>query len=363
MKILALRNNCKLTTEDEARLASALIKLSKATPFEYEVTWKDISFPQVYKSFDDTSLVKGLYGLDGAKQKIRDLGIMKQGEFDIVMHFYEAMHPFVAYWTFPTDILGAVYIEVPISQAWDSLEKAICHEMIHAFHRMLNWKGIKSEDTMDEVDIDKDGDIDFRYDGDNVPMTGTNYQRNLKELSKYWEYLRLPKIITLNTKHGVENVELIKTNYPQYIIIHHTAGVKDTFKSVKVYHISKGWGDIGYHYFIDRDGIEHVGREEDEVGTHCIADGMNFKSIGICLSGNFETEKPTEKQLATMNNILYRVQGTYDIPDTNILYHGQVKGASTLCCGKHLITYLDNRKRTIIIRLALKVIELLKKLK
>jgi N-acetylmuramoyl-L-alanine amidase len=42
-----------------------------------------------------------------------------------------------------------------------------------------------------------------------------------------------------------------------------------------------GFKDIGYHYTIAYDGKIEKGREEDEVGAHCL--GQNAKSLGICL--------------------------------------------------------------------------------
>lgn len=151
-------------------------------------------------------------------------------------------------------------------------------------------------------------------------------------------------------------------NKPQYIIVHHTGGMNDTFESVKAYHISKGWGNIGYHVFIERNGTMRYGREDNEVGTHCIADGMNFKSIGICLSGNFEIEQPTQKQLDTLEEEIAFYRNEFNIPEQNILGHGKVKGANTLCPGKNLQVQIDNRKKKLLINLYTKVVELLMQL-
>ena len=128
----------------------------------------------------------------------------------------------------------------------------------------------------------------------------------------------------------------------KYLIIHHTATSRDhtTFESIKRGHIRRGWGDIGYHFFITAYGILKEGRGQDKVGTHCKADGMNFKSLGICLSGNFQVEKPKNKQLDTLKGIIKQLQKIYSVPLENILAHREVKGAKTLCCGKNLIPYI-----------------------
>jgi len=85
----------------------------------------------------------------------------------------------------------------------------------------------------------------------------------------------------------------LKPESIKYLIVHHTATARDTttFDAVKKYHISKGWGDIGYHYFITADGKIWPGRAENIVGAHASSSDMNFKSLGICLTGNFMDEK------------------------------------------------------------------------
>ena len=76
----------------------------------------------------------------------------------------------------------------------------------------------------------------------------------------------------MQTDFLLQNLVLKVTNMlntPQYIFVHHTGGTdKDpfadtshhTFEGVKNYHLSLGWQDIGYHYFIEKDGTVHTGR-------------------------------------------------------------------------------------------------------
>ncbi len=125
---------------------------------------------------------------------------------------------------------------------------------------------------------------------------------------------------------------------PLWLIIHHTATDRDTttFSSVKNYHISKGWGDIGYHWFITTSRA-YQGRSEDVRGAHCIAGGMNFKSLGICLTGNFQVQQPMQWQLDRLEKLVRDLQAKYNIPNSNILGHREVDNASTVCCGDNLI--------------------------
>lgn len=51
----------------------------------------------------------------------------------------------------------------------------------------------------------------------------------------------------------------------------------------------KNWDDIGYHFFIRKDGLIQTGRPLKFVGAHCR--GHNSTSIGICFSGSKDFTK------------------------------------------------------------------------
>ena len=54
---------------------------------------------------------------------------------------------------------------------------------------------------------------------------------------------------------------------------------------IRCWHKARGFGDIGYHFVIRRDGRIEVGRPICDVGAHCRAAGMNRVSVGVCLVG------------------------------------------------------------------------------
>ena len=76
------------------------------------------------------------------------------------------------------------------------------------------------------------------------------------------------------------------------IIIHHSASPKDTTKEqIYDWHVNgNGWSDIGYHFVITEDGTIHEGRHINTSGAHCR--GHNANSIGVCVTGNTNNEKP-----------------------------------------------------------------------
>ena len=50
----------------------------------------------------------------------------------------------------------------------------------------------------------------------------------------------------------------------------------------------RGFSDIGYHYYVTRDGTIHRGRDDAKVGAHC--QGHNAHSIGVCYEGGLTVD-------------------------------------------------------------------------
>jgi N-acetyl-anhydromuramyl-L-alanine amidase AmpD len=62
---------------------------------------------------------------------------------------------------------------------------------------------------------------------------------------------------------------------------------------------------------------------------------MNYKGIGICLVGNFNQERVSQKQLDSRAYLVNILREYYKIPIKNIVGHRQVNGAKTECPGKY----------------------------
>ena len=85
-------------------------------------------------------------------------------------------------------------------------------------------------------------------------------------------------------------------NNPECIILHHALHNNCTIQDVHNWHTSNGWIGFGYNFFIDKKGRIFKGREVTHNGSHCKEQGMNQKSIGICLEGCYTDYKNmTEK--------------------------------------------------------------------
>lgn len=91
-------------------------------------------------------------------------------------------------------------------------------------------------------------------------------------------------------------------NTPKKIIVHHSASTiaGDQFTLINSWHKERNFplGShglyVGYHYVIEKSGEIKQAREEEEEGAHAV--GQNRQSIGICLAGNFDVERPTKAQ-------------------------------------------------------------------
>jgi N-acetylmuramoyl-L-alanine amidase len=85
-----------------------------------------------------------------------------------------------------------------------------------------------------------------------------------------------------------------------FVVLHH-GGVKqycvtenDCAAIVRSYqnlHMDEnGWNDIGYNFVVGEDGNVYRGRGWETVGAH--SPTYNFKSIGICIIGDFTGSTP-----------------------------------------------------------------------
>jgi len=170
------------------------------------------------------------------------------------------------------------------------------------------------------------------------------------------EPLKIGQKLTIpNAKMLRHVVNLYKNPQWQYIIVHHTATWKGNAKTINSSHGDRGfWNGLGYHFLIDNgtlgkgDGqIEMSPRWiRQQTGAHCKAGGMNDRSIGIALVGNFNDAAPTPNQMQALEYLLKTLCNYYRIPRTNVLGHGEVDGARTECPGRLLpVSSLRNSLR------------------
>ena len=121
------------------------------------------------------------------------------------------------------------------------------------------------------------------------------------------------------------------------IIIHCSAtpdGRSLSFEECRRDHIMhRHFRDIGYHFYITRDGTVHEGRPIEKVGAHC--EGHNSHSIGICYEGGLDANgKPadtrTEAQRKAMKSLIERMHRLF--PKALIVGHHDLNPTKACPC-------------------------------
>ena len=138
-----------------------------------------------------------------------------------------------------------------------------------------------------------------------------------------------------------------------YIIIHCTATRETqdyTPEQLKHDHLQRGFIDVGYHFYIRKDGSVTQHRRLNEVGAHCRP--FNRCSIGVCYEGGLDANgKPkdtrTLKQRATLVGLLLDLHRKF--PKAVIRGHNEMPGAVPKACpvykpSKELSQLYDNHK-------------------
>ena len=98
-------------------------------------------------------------------------------------------------------------------------------------------------------------------------------------------------------------------------------------------HLQRGFRDIGYHFYITRDGVLHHCRPVSEIGAH--VRGFNRHSIGICYEGGLdENGRPadtrTTAQRFALLDLLTILKHQY--PEAQILGHYQLSATIHKAC-------------------------------
>ena len=105
--------------------------------------------------------------------------------------------------------------------------------------------------------------------------------------------------------------------------------------NIRTAHINRRpepFGDIGYHYIIDPAGRIWEGRPLRFQGAH--VERKNEHNLGIMLMGNFEQQRPTPAQLASLERFVIDQMKRYQVPVSRLYTHREV--GDTLCPGRNL---------------------------
>lgn len=135
-----------------------------------------------------------------------------------------------------------------------------------------------------------------------------------------------------------------------HIILHTVArqGLTE-WSEIKRWHVEdNGWNDIGYHYYVRKDGTVEQGRKEHVNGAHCLAGGMNRVSLGICFEGHGDYEPWTQEQEENGLDLIRNLCWKYNIKPKNVEGHNEYESDRT-CPGRLIDMDIVRRKLKVLL--------------
>jgi N-acetylmuramoyl-L-alanine amidase len=129
---------------------------------------------------------------------------------------------------------------------------------------------------------------------------------------------------------------------PKEVSLHHTGapwygkpGPEQYLRNIQAFHTGpeREWEDIAYHYLIDLDGVVWEGRPPTVKGNPSIY----YDVTGVVLIsylGDFDSQVPTDTQLASASDVAAWLMKRYTIPTTALSGHRD--HAPTNCPGDNL---------------------------
>lgn len=121
-----------------------------------------------------------------------------------------------------------------------------------------------------------------------------------------------------------------------YLVVHCSATRCDkpySVEQLRADHLARGFKEIGYHFFITRNGVLYHPRPIAEEGAH--AYGFNKVSIGICYEGGLDEEGyPADTRTWQQKEVLIDVLGMLKklYPQAEIVGHYQLSPGIKKAC-------------------------------
>ena len=110
----------------------------------------------------------------------------------------------------------------------------------------------------------------------------------------------------------------------------------DNIETIRQWHTARGFigpdgiggnkDDVGYHFFIDRKGAVHVGRNENEIGAH--VKNHNKFTLGICLSGRTFKDFHTN-QFIMARKLVEQLIDKYHLTRNDVKLHRELDAGKT----------------------------------
>ena len=160
----------------------------------------------------------------------------------------------------------------------------------------------------------------------------SDHRRSYRHRGSTWHPILYSLIFNFNYQFSIimGKAYCFYQNYREVslLVIHCSATRYDRdfpVEALRSSHKARGFADIGYHFYITRDGELHRCQPVNQIGAH--AAGWNDKSIGICYEGGLDEQgRPadtrTYAQRCTLMDLLRQLRRDY--PEARILGHYQL---------------------------------------
>jgi hypothetical protein len=135
----------------------------------------------------------------------------------------------------------------------------------------------------------------------------------------------------------------------RHITVHHTAmhftdssqgATAAMMERIRLGHRDRNFGDIGYHFAVDRAGRVWEGRPLSWQGAHVA--NRNEGNLGIVALGNFDEQSPSNAQVDALRRFLSQAMRTYNVPVSRVKTHQE--WAPTRCPGTQMQRYIMNMR-------------------
>jgi len=137
---------------------------------------------------------------------------------------------------------------------------------------------------------------------------------------------KLPKHATL--KYDTRTRDKIT-----HIAIHHSAAPANiTPERIAAYHVGKDWPGMGYHFYVQPDGVINQTNRLETVSYQVY--NNNAYSVGISIAGNFVNGAiPTQRQIEQVGHLVAWLMQELNIPLNNVMGHKEYPQNATSCPG------------------------------
>ncbi|MHC4220462.1 MAG: peptidoglycan recognition protein family protein [Planctomycetota bacterium] len=129
------------------------------------------------------------------------------------------------------------------------------------------------------------------------------------------------------------------------IVIHHSGEPAGDAESIRRLHTGHGARSMGYHFVIGNgngmgNGVVHVGERwiTQHPGWHAVgpyADYYNQNAIAVCLIGNGDRRRFTDRQVTQLVSLIRRLQRQLNIPASAVRLHRDVAPSLTVSPGDY----------------------------